>query len=163
MNAVELLSFPNTVSVKAVTDSTEHCSKRFIRLFHDSLGLTPKLFSRIQRFQSVLDRIVGNEQVEWVNVALHSGYYDQSHLIGDFHPFAGVTPLEYQPVEDDKKGYLNSPNLEPCVSSAFHIPKNDDKAAVTIFPIGHQQCRKLQVPYGSSDSVIRSKTSASLG
>ena len=43
----------------------DYRAKRFIRLFHDYVGLTPKLFCRIQRFQSVLDQIAGGEQVEW--------------------------------------------------------------------------------------------------
>lgn len=104
--AVEKFSFPTSDSVKAVGDSMGYRAKRFIRLFHDSVGLTPKLFCRIRRFQSVLDHIVSGEHVQWANVALDAGYFDQSHLIRDFRAFAGVTPLDYQPVESSRKNHM---------------------------------------------------------
>ena len=95
-----------TTRVQAVRDSLDYRAKRFIRLFHDYVGMTPKVFCRIQRFQFVLDRIGGGQQVEWAKVALASGYYDQSHLIRDFRTFAGVTPAEYQPVEPGRKNHV---------------------------------------------------------
>lgn len=104
--AVERFSFPTTDSVKSVSESMGYSSKRFIRLFHNTVGLTPKLFCRIQRFQSVLDRIIGDDDGGWVSVALDAGYFDQSHLIRDFRSFTGVTPLEYQPVEACRKNHM---------------------------------------------------------
>jgi AraC-like DNA-binding protein len=56
------------------------------------VGMTPKLFVRVQRFQRALTRIgrLGQGQL-----ALACGYFDQSHLIRDFADFAGITPAEY--------------------------------------------------------------------
>jgi AraC-like DNA-binding protein len=106
MQAVRAFSLPAPVSVKAMCDLTGYRSKLFIRLFHEFVGVTPKLFCRIRRFQSVLDRLVGGEHVEWANVAADGGYYDQPHLIRDFRAFAGVTPLEYRPVGGNLKNHL---------------------------------------------------------
>lgn len=95
-----------TTTVQAACDSIGYGSKRFIRRFHDYVGLTPKLFCRIQRFQSALDQINSNKKVEWGNVALDNGYFDQSHLIRDFRAFAGVTPAEYRPVTPGRKNHM---------------------------------------------------------
>jgi AraC-like DNA-binding protein len=67
--------------------------RRFIQIFQEEVGLMPKLFVRIQRFQSAL-RLIGQEQ-EWTNIALRSGYFDQAHFIHDFRTFSGITPTTY--------------------------------------------------------------------
>jgi AraC-like DNA-binding protein len=66
--------------------SPRHLERRFKR----SVGLTPKLFCRIQRFQRVFREIErgGN----WVEAALACGYYDQAHLIRDMRAFSGEAP-----------------------------------------------------------------------
>jgi AraC-like DNA-binding protein len=63
------------------------------REFGHFVGLTPKLFSRILRFQRVFTAI--ERESEWVDVALECGYYDQSHLIADFRRFSGSTPTAF--------------------------------------------------------------------
>lgn len=68
---------------------------RFIELFREHVGLTPKLFCRVQRFRSLIDRIPQGIPVNWAALAMECGYYDQAHLIHDFRAFAGVTPGEY--------------------------------------------------------------------
>ena len=69
--------------------------KRFIQLFRDEVGLPPKLFGRVRRFQSVVNRVFGRTAVDWVDEALQSGYYDQSHFAHDFREFTGLTPGAY--------------------------------------------------------------------
>jgi len=54
--------------------------KRFIQVFHDFVGLTPKLFCRVLRFQAVVEQAANNRRVDWAQAALDCGYYDQSHL-----------------------------------------------------------------------------------
>jgi methylphosphotriester-DNA--protein-cysteine methyltransferase len=65
--------------------------RQFERRFHASVGLTPKLFSRMQRFIQVF-RTLGDSPSNWVDTAVACGYYDQSHLIRDFKDFSGETP-----------------------------------------------------------------------
>lgn len=97
---------PTSVRVREVSDSTGYSQKRFIHLFHSQVGLTPKLFGRVQRFQWLLDQINRGTDVDWAKVALDAGYFDQSHMIRDFRAFAGVSPIKYQPVEADRKNHM---------------------------------------------------------
>jgi len=68
---------------------------RFIKLFRDEIGLTPKLYSRIERLQAVLRRIELLVDVDWADVASSCGYFDQSHFIHDFREFTGLRPSDY--------------------------------------------------------------------
>jgi len=69
--------------------------KRLIRLFTADVGLTPKRYLRLVRFERVRAAVRGRARVDWARVAAGFGYYDQSHLIRDFHDFAGTTPSGY--------------------------------------------------------------------
>jgi AraC-like DNA-binding protein len=61
------------------------------RRFHLHVGLSPKLFCRMQRFNGVF-RALGEEPQSWVDTAAACGYYDQAHLIRDFKSLTGSTP-----------------------------------------------------------------------
>lgn len=74
---------------------------RFIQLFRDEIGYTPKLYSRLQRFHRVLDAIASQDNVDWADLALCTGYYDQAHLINDFRKFAGISPSAYTPLSKE--------------------------------------------------------------
>ena len=69
--------------------------RRFVQVFTEEVGVTPKLFCRIRRFQQVLRRIQKERRVEWVDVATDCGYYDQAHFIRDFRAFSGLNPSSY--------------------------------------------------------------------
>jgi AraC-like DNA-binding protein len=69
--------------------------KHFIQRFRDEVGLTPKLFCRIQRFQEVLGQIQKSAKIEWADLAYSCGYYDQAHFVNDFMAFSGVNPTTY--------------------------------------------------------------------
>jgi AraC-like DNA-binding protein len=69
--------------------------KHFIALFRARVGLTPKKFCRIRRFQKALGEIESNRALDWAGLAATSGYYDQSHFIRDFHSFSGMNPSAY--------------------------------------------------------------------
>ena len=72
--------------------------RRFIQLFREEVGLTPKLFCRVQRFQQVIQGLKNRDQIDWADVALGAGYYDQAHFIHDFREFTGFAPTEYLPL-----------------------------------------------------------------
>lgn len=69
--------------------------RRFIEVFRNEVGLTPKLFCRLQRFQNVIQTIHNRHTPDWVDIALEHGYSDQSHFIHEFHEFSGISPTEY--------------------------------------------------------------------
>jgi AraC-like DNA-binding protein len=62
------------------------------RAFRQKIGVSPKLFSRIVRFQNVLTLLEKNGGTDLLDTALAAGYYDQAHLIKDFGQFAGKSP-----------------------------------------------------------------------
>ncbi|WP_437965032.1 AraC family transcriptional regulator [Sorangium sp. So ce260] len=82
-------------TVADVTGQLGMSSKRFIRSFTEQVGLTPKRYCRVQRFQQAISAIERGERVSWAGVAAACGYYDQAHFIHDFRAFAGLTPTEY--------------------------------------------------------------------
>ena len=87
-------SRPQT-TVASVLDRIGLSHRRFAQLFHDQVGLTPKSFSRVQRFQRVLRKVHRASNIDWCGVALDCGYYDQAHFIHDFQEFSGFTPTIY--------------------------------------------------------------------
>ena len=87
---------PLTTSIAKVTDAIGLSAKRFIERFKVEVGLTPKRYCRIRRFQRALTLANRGRQVEWTRVALDCGYFDQAHFIHDFRGFAGLTPTGYQ-------------------------------------------------------------------
>jgi AraC-like DNA-binding protein len=67
------------------------------RVFRDRVGLNPKLFLRIVRFQHVLATLrQGRGDTAWAAVAAQHGFYDQSHFIRDFKAFVGAAPGAWQ-------------------------------------------------------------------
>jgi AraC-like DNA-binding protein len=86
---------PHLTTVSGVTDQIGLSPKRFIQVFRDETGFTPKVFCRIRRFQQALALMEGRKSVEWANVALDCGYFDQAHFIHDFRAFSGINPTSY--------------------------------------------------------------------
>jgi methylphosphotriester-DNA--protein-cysteine methyltransferase len=86
---------PRVDTVGSVTDEIGLSPRRFIEVFREQVGLTPKAFCRVRRFQYVLQSIHGVREVDWAQVALDSGYYDQAHFIHDFREFSSLTPTQY--------------------------------------------------------------------
>jgi len=72
--------------------SRQHLTRRF----DVQVGLSTKMFSRVWRLQTVVERIRHVETIDWSDLALDSGYYDQAHMIGEFRELAGVTPTVLQ-------------------------------------------------------------------
>jgi len=81
--------------VGEVTEEIGLSPRRFIEVFHRQVGLTPKVFCRLRRFQRVLRRVYAASSVDWVDVAIACGYFDQAHFIHDFRAFSGITPGAY--------------------------------------------------------------------
>jgi AraC-like DNA-binding protein len=81
-------------------------SRRFIQLFSNEVGLTPKLFARVRRFQQVLQNIRTGAEFSWVDMAASCGYFDQAHFIHDFKEFSGINPTSYLAQKTDHLNHV---------------------------------------------------------
>ncbi len=101
---------PHTQKISQVTEQIALSPPRFIQLFREDVGMTPKLFCRIQRFQRALSLITSQPATDWAEIALLAGYYDQAHFINEFQSFSGITPTAYAP--QDREHNTNLPVLD---------------------------------------------------
>lgn len=97
---------PATVRVRDLADDGGLSQRRFIELFTRQVGITPKLYSRIQRFQHTLQQVHLLRQVDWCELAFDAGYYDQSHLIRDFQQFSGLSPTQYRALRTEHHNHV---------------------------------------------------------
>jgi AraC-like DNA-binding protein len=97
-------------AIADVADQIGISSRRFIQLFSNEVGLTPKLFSRVRRFQQVLQKIRSGAEFSWGDMAAGCGYFDQAHFIHDFKEFSGINPTTYLAHKTD---HLNHVPIHP--------------------------------------------------
>lgn len=86
---------PMAASVDEVARQTGRSMRYFSQLFREQVGMSPKLWCRIQRFQKAVRRLHAGGDVAWAELALECGYYDQSHFSNDFRAFSGINPTTY--------------------------------------------------------------------
>ena len=87
-------------TVGQVCDRVGMSRRRLIEVFTSEVGMTPKLFARIRRFQRAFGQAQQPTVPSWSELAFECGYFDQSHLIRDFLAFAGTSPAELQRVRE---------------------------------------------------------------
>ena len=91
----KILHGPNLLSLQQLSDQIGYSQKHFIDLFRKKVGVPPKQYLKIMRFQKTIREIENQRTLHWSDLALESGYYDQAHFINDFKTFSGFTPGEY--------------------------------------------------------------------
>jgi AraC-like DNA-binding protein len=97
---------PHQASIAAVADGVGLSSKRFIERFKAGVGVPPKHYCRILRFQRALARAEDGYRVEWTRIAVDCGYFDQAHFIHDFRSFAGITPTGYRAARTEFRNHV---------------------------------------------------------
>ncbi len=85
-----------SASVRSVADDLGVSERHLRRVFHETVGVNPKEFARLARFRRAIGAACAQESIgcraSWAGVAADAGYYDQAHLIAEFHALAGATP-----------------------------------------------------------------------
>jgi AraC-like DNA-binding protein len=74
-------------------------NKQFYRKSMERLGISPKLFDRIIRFNRAARLRSDNPTHDWLRVALESGYYDYQHLARDFRAFTTLNPSAFAQID----------------------------------------------------------------
>lgn len=82
------------VNVTALASQICLSTRQFERKFKEFSGFSPKMYTRIIRFQRALAEY-GNTARSMTDIAYECGYYDQSHFIHEFKAFSGYHPRQY--------------------------------------------------------------------
>jgi methylphosphotriester-DNA--protein-cysteine methyltransferase len=90
-----MLRQPTLFNFKKLGEQIGYSQKHFIDLFKGQVGVPPKQYLKIARFQKAIETIEKNQFIQWSGVAMDSGFYDQAHFINNFKEFSGFTPNEY--------------------------------------------------------------------
>lgn len=89
------------ITISELTEKLEINERKIERLFKKYVGLSPKFYARIVRFNYIF-QLVQNKKMSWSEVAQLGGFYDQSHFISNFQEFTGEDPSKY---------FFEDPNL----------------------------------------------------
>lgn len=81
--------------VKEVAKETGWSMRYFSQIFREHVGLSPKAWCRVQRFQRAVQQLHSGADVAWAELALDCGYYDQSHFANEFRAFSGIDATSY--------------------------------------------------------------------
>jgi len=84
------------ISVKELREELQLSERSFERRFKQHIGITPKLFTRISRFQASMDLLRQSDYNKLSDIAFENEYADQSHFIRAFKEFAGFSPFQFQ-------------------------------------------------------------------
>jgi AraC-like DNA-binding protein len=90
--AQALAGFAAARPVGVVAREVGASHRHFTQLFREAVGLAPKTFCRLRRFNSALDRLAAEPGLAWADLAAAEGYADQPHFTRDFRAFAGLSP-----------------------------------------------------------------------
>ena len=86
---------PLVSSVRDVAQSTGWSERRFSQVFREQVGFSPKVWTRLQRFQLAVAQLHAGADLPWAELALGCGYYDQSHFANEFRAFSGIDATTY--------------------------------------------------------------------
>jgi AraC-like DNA-binding protein len=79
-------------SLASAADGVGLSLRQFERRFLTEVGLSPKRFARISRFQMSLDAKVRKPERTWISIAHEFGYHDQMHMLHDFSDLGAASP-----------------------------------------------------------------------
>lgn len=84
------------IRIAALASHLGWSQRHFSQVFREQVGISPKAYSRLQRFQRVLCKLDRPQEMpDWAALAATYGYYDQAHFIKAFQSFSGLTPAQY--------------------------------------------------------------------
>jgi AraC-like DNA-binding protein len=90
--AAQLMATSATLTVREAASAVGVGERRLQQLFHLHVGVSPRTWRRLKRFESCLRLLRQRPGLRWSELAVVTGYYDQPHLVSEFAAFSGLTP-----------------------------------------------------------------------
>jgi AraC-like DNA-binding protein len=105
------------VPVGALTDAASVSGNHLATQFKSHVGVTLKRVARICRFARLILSVDVLRPVDWSELALTAGYFDQAHFSREFKDFTGHTPTRYLALRrriPAEQGFPPDPGLMPA-------------------------------------------------
>lgn len=102
----KIVQSPDQLSIERIAAKVGYSQKHLIQLFKENVGVPPKGFLKIMRFQKAMQDISIAKTLNWKDIAFESGYYDQAHFINDFKAFSGFTPNQFLIKQSEYLNYV---------------------------------------------------------
>ncbi|MCW5620584.1 MAG: helix-turn-helix transcriptional regulator [Burkholderiales bacterium] len=80
--------------IKAIAAMLGKSPRQLERVFLETVGITPKLFSRIVRFRRA-SALVSSSPASLADIAAAAGYSDQSHMSNEFRLLGDISPAVF--------------------------------------------------------------------
>jgi AraC-like DNA-binding protein len=90
----EIEAHGGNLDVTALCRALQLSGKHLVALFREHVGVPPKLYGRLVRFERLVGCVRGGPPQSWAARAAALGYCDQAHLSRDVRALAGMTPTE---------------------------------------------------------------------
>lgn len=102
----EMTSNPDQINISRMNSQIGYSQKHFTDMFRRQVGVTPKSYLKIMRFQKAVRVIDAATEADWSQVSQDCGFYDQAHFINDFKHFSGFTPAKYAEIKLNYQNYI---------------------------------------------------------
>lgn len=102
----EMSTRPDRLSIARMNAKIGYSQKHFTEMFRRQVGITPKAYLKIMRFQKAVKTIDATPAIDWTETAIECGFYDQAHFINDFRHFSGFTPDRYAKIHKHYQNYI---------------------------------------------------------
>lgn len=102
----QLQHSPQFLAIRDLANTIGITQKHLISQFEKVVGLRPKSFARVCKFQRVVNLIEQQSKIEWAAMASECGYYDQAHFIHEFQTFSGLNPSTYLSQRGEYMNYI---------------------------------------------------------
>ena len=97
---------PSLARLQTITNAIGLSPKRFTERFKTEVGVTPKQYCRLLRFQCAV-KLAYKREVNWARLSMDCGYFDQAHFIHEFREFSGLTPGGYRTAYTEFQNHVN--------------------------------------------------------
>lgn len=123
--ASALLQRHGRIPLDALATASSLSRRHFERTFVEQIGMAPKRYARVARFQFALHLKRQRPALTWTEISQTAGYFDQAHLIKDFRALAGAVPSSFLRLLVDPQGRGWASDVDarrPAMSRSYNEP-----------------------------------------
>lgn len=91
----EINASKGSIHITQLAENMNYSERHISRIFQETMGISPKTFARIVRFQNVIETILSSSRNQMSDYFIDLGYSDQAHFQREFKQYSGMTPKNF--------------------------------------------------------------------